>query len=297
MRRVLLSLLLLVALPLSARSFKADDGTLLHYDVIGKGSPVVLLSGGPGFSPDYLRPIAEKLAAKHSFILFHQRGTGRSTLATYDGGTMELQKVVADLEALRRTLKVKKLTIVGHSWGGIVSMMYAGAHPNRIARLVLVDSGGPTLQALGKFQANLNARLSDDDKAAVAAWSAPERMKNEHKRAVYELTKAKTAAYFADRTKAHLLADNLTPDSFNDAAFWALMAQISPAFDLRAPLKSFDAPVLIIHGKEDPLETADEVHETFPGSRLEIIENAGHFPWLEQPSAFYAILGRFLALR
>ena len=65
--------------------------------------------------------------------------------------------------------------------------------------------------------------------------------------------------------------------------------------DLRAGLEKVTAPVLILHGKQDPLETAEELRETFPKARVELLENAGHFPWAEQPAAFYAALGGFLA--
>jgi pimeloyl-ACP methyl ester carboxylesterase len=81
--------------------------------------------------------------------------------------------------------------------------------------------------------------------------------------------------------------------SFHDGMFWAIVPQMM-ALDLRAGLEKVKAPVLVMHGKQDPLESADEVHETFPGSKLEWIENAGHFPWLEQPDRVYAVLGGFL---
>ena len=109
-------------------------------------------------------------------------------------------------------------------------------------------------------------------------------------------TKAKSAAYFADRSKAKLLTDPMTTESFNDATFWAIVPQMIMGLDLRAGLEKVQAPVLVIHGKQDPLESAQEVHETFPGSRLEILENAGHFPWLEQPDAFYEKLDAFLGM-
>ena len=75
MRR-LLPLVLLASLPLSAATFQSGDGVTLHYEVVGKGEPVVLLSGGPGFSPEYLRPIAERLGKQYAAVLFHQRGSG-----------------------------------------------------------------------------------------------------------------------------------------------------------------------------------------------------------------------------
>lgn len=291
MRRLIL--LLVLALPLTAATFKSHDGTTLYYDVVGKGDPVLLLSGGPGFSPDYLRPIAEKLKDEHQFVLLHQRGTGKSVLQTYDANTISLKNLVADIEALRQELKVEKLVIAGHSFGGILSMMYAREHPGRVAALALIDSGGPTLKMVMKFNANLESRFSEEDRALIAKWSDPERRKENHRHAVLEVTKAKAAAYFADRSKAHLLTDPMDESSFHDGMFWAVVPQMM-ALDLRAGLEKVKAPVLVLHGKQDPLETADEVHETFPGSKLEWIENAGHFPWLEQPDRFFAVLGVFL---
>jgi proline iminopeptidase len=278
---------LLVTVPLCAETFKSADGAVIYYEVIGGGAPVVLLSGGPGFSPDYLRPIAEKLKDDYQFILLHQRGTGKSSSTT----ELQLPRLVEDLEALRKKLDEPKLVLVGHSFGGIVSMMYAREHPDQTGMLVLVSSGGPTLKSVVKFNANLESRFTAEEKATIAEWTG--RLKKDHSRAVLEITRAKTAAYFADRSKAHLLTDTLTFDSFNDATFWAIVPQMM-ALDLRAGLEKVQAPVLVIHGKQDPLETAQEVHEIFPGSDLVLLDDAGHFPWLEQPDKFYEALGGFL---
>lgn len=293
MRRALF-LLLALALPLSAATFESHDGTKLHYDVIGKGETVLLLSGGPGFSPDYLRPIAEELSGKYRFVLLHQRGTGKSVVPKYDAEALALKNLVGDVDALRRELKLEQLTIAGHSFGGILSMMYAREHPERIRALALLDSGGPTLQSVPKFNANLNARFTAEDNAKVKEWSAPERMKEDRRRAVLEITKAKTPAYFADRAKAQAFMDAMKDDSFHDGVFWSVVPQMM-ALDLRAGLEQVKAPVLVIHGKQDPLESYEEVHATFPGSTLELIDKAGHFPWLEQPEQFYAALDGFLA--
>lgn len=294
--RSLVLLALLTALPLSAATFQSHDGTLLQYDVIGKGSPVLLLSGGPGFSPDYLRPIAERLGTSRSFVLLHQRGTGRSTVEKYDASTMGLQALVGDLEALRQELHIEKLTIVGHSYGGILAMMYVREHPDRVAALALVDSGGPTLASVAKFAANLEARFTPEEKQQIKVWSSPEKVREDRKRAVLELTKAKTAAYFADRTKAKPLIAAMNDQSFSEPAFWAITQQMM-MLDLRDGLEKLDAPVLVIHGRKDPLETAEEVHAAFPASKLVYIEDAGHFPWLEQPEPFFEALGRFLGSR
>jgi len=278
---------------MSAATFKSHDGTSLYYEVVGKGEFVVLLSGGPGFSPEYLRPIAEKLGDRHAFVLFHQRGTGKSTLETVDAKALALPSLVGDLEALRKELKVEKLTIAAHSFGGILTMMYAREYPERLGAIAFLDAGGPTLKSVPKFTANLDARFSAEDRAAIQEWSGAKGKEN-HRRAVLEITRAKTPAYFADRAKAKPMMDSLTEDSFHDGVFWAIVGQMM-ALDLRQGLEKVKAPVLVLHGKQDPLESAQEVHETFPGSQLELIDNAGHFPWLEQPDRFYSILSAFLA--
>lgn len=286
-------LALLLALPLSAATFRSHDGTVLHYEIVGKGEPVLLLSGGPGFSPEYLRPVAEKLSGERSFVLLHQRGTGRSAVENYDAQTLALKNLVGDLEALRRELRLEQWTIVGHSFGGILSMMYAREHPERVAKLALVDSGGPTLRSVLKFNANLESRFTEEDRAKIKEWSAEERVKENRRRAVLELTRAKTPAYFADRARAKPLMDSLNEESFSDAMFRAVVPQMF-SLDLRAGLEKVKAPVLILHGKQDPLETVDELRETFPFAKIEVLEGAGHFPWMEQPEPFYAALSRFL---
>lgn len=281
-----------MALPLAGATFTSDDGTTLHFTSVGKGPAVVLLSGGPGFSSAYMSAIAAPLKKKYRFILLDQRGTGESKLATCDATTLDHQRLVADVDALRRALKLEKLTLLGHSWGGILSMLYASAHPERVNALVFVDSGGPTTQSVSKFAANHIARMTPEDSARVAEWSG--RLASDHKRAVLEITKARTPPYFFDRAKAKAFQDALDENSFNDAVFWPIVGQIDASFDLRPALRKVHAPVLVIHGKYDPLESAEEVHAAFPGSRLEMIDDAGHFPWAEQPEAFIRILDGFL---
>lgn len=293
MRRAWLPLLF--AAPVSGKTFASHDGTMLAYDVIGKGTPIVMLTGGPGFSSDYFRPVAERLKSRRlAFVLFDQRGTGRSTMSIVDAKTHAFANLVADLEALRKELGQEKLILVGHSWGGILSMVYAAEHPDRVRALALIDAGGPTLASAPKFTANVNGRLTAEDAAKIKEWSAPEKMNGDRRRAVFEVTKAKTAAYFHDRANACLLTASLTADSFSEAVFWAIIPQVTTAFDLRPRLKNLTAPVLIIHGRSDPLETAQEVHEALAGSRLEMIEGAGHFPWLEQPQKVLGLLEEFL---
>lgn len=104
-------------------------------------------------------------------IFLEQRGTGRSRPETLQPADMTLQTVVADLEALRQHLKLERLFLVGHSWGGMLAMAYGAAHPDHVDRLILIDSGGPTLEFTTRFDDNLRARLRPEDLEAERYWT------------------------------------------------------------------------------------------------------------------------------
>ena len=79
----------------------ARDGFTLYYKTFGKkGDYIILLSGGPGSSVDYMQPIADSLSKFYRCIMLEQRGTGRSTLPKYDSSTIRMNLYVDDMEAL-----------------------------------------------------------------------------------------------------------------------------------------------------------------------------------------------------
>lgn len=104
------------------------DGTL-HIAEMGKGPPLLLLSGGPGCA-NYLQPVASLLPGWRR-LLPDPRGTGKST-----GGAHDLETALADLEAVREALGLERWTVLGHSWGADLGLAYALAHPKRVTRLV-----------------------------------------------------------------------------------------------------------------------------------------------------------------
>ncbi|GAA5502605.1 putative aminoacrylate hydrolase RutD [Deinococcus xinjiangensis] len=109
--------------------FIARDGTQLFVEQVGKGAPLLLLSGGPA-CVNYLRPVAE-LLPKHACFLPEPRGVGQSS-----GGPHDIATAIADLEALRQHLGLERWDVLGQSWGADLGLAYALAHPERVARLV-----------------------------------------------------------------------------------------------------------------------------------------------------------------
>ncbi len=156
---------------IAAATIPIVDGSL-YYRVGGNGAAILLLNGGPGRSGDYLEPVFDHLATSYRVILPDQRGTGRSQLRTLDANSVTVHKTVADLEVLRASLGIKHWTIVGHSWGGMLAMAYAVAHRDSIRSLVLVGSGGTSLEFFNRSDVALRQRQTTDEiNSQIGAYS------------------------------------------------------------------------------------------------------------------------------
>src|SRR5271154_6126221 len=120
----------------------------LAYEIYGAPSaatPVIIANGGPGFSHVYLLQndvFTARLAHDRQVVFYDQRGDGRSKLLKPDA-PQDMNAQVADLDAIRAQLGWEKFNLIGHSWGGLLAMGYANAHPEHIAKLILIDSAAP----------------------------------------------------------------------------------------------------------------------------------------------------------
>jgi proline iminopeptidase len=288
--------LLTIALP----SFADDgsfvrDGVRLHYRTERSGTPAIFLSGGPGFDIDYMIPAAAFIPASYQRVFFEQRGTGRSTL-TLTPDTMTLRNVVEDLEGLRLHLKQERLFLIGHSWGGMLAMAYAAAHPDRIDRMILIGPGGPTLEFTAWFSDNIRMRLRPEDIEAERYWEeAPKRGVSEDKAAL-EGIRAITPGYFFDRGKGLAFASALKDGAVHVQVNLLLFGDMRKQYDSRPGLQKVTRPVLIVQGHQDPVgdKTAEDIRAAIKTSTLTYINQCGHFPWLEQPEDFRTAVSRFL---
>jgi len=295
--------LLLIALLLAPAAARAQDGSFvsagveLHYRSAASGPPVVLLSGGPGFNVDYMIPVGDFLPAGYRRIYFEQRGTGRSRPAKTALESMTLQAVVEDLETLRVHLKQDRLLLVGHSWGGMLAMAYAVAHPDRVDRLILIGSGGPTLEFTQWFGDNIDARLRPQDLEARSYWRTAAKNGVAPDKVALENVKAITPGYFFDRQKGLAFASEIKEGDLHNDVSALLSTDLGKHYDLRPGLAKLDRPVLIIQGHQDPIgdKTAEDIHALIARSTLTYINKSGHFPWIEQPDDFRRAIAEFLS--
>lgn len=286
MRRLKLLLASIVLACTAAAQSVPRDGFDLYYQTSGKGPLLVLLSGGPGFDVDYLQPVAARLSDGFTCVLVEQRGTGRSIPPKINPETMTLHNMVDDLEALRISLKQDRLTLVGHSWGGMLAMAYAAAYPLNVDRMLLLSSGGMDMSYQTYFGPNIHVRLQPSDLKTEKAATGP-----------FEKIRAILPGYFYDRTKALAFAAEMQPESFHAKASAAMFADLWLHYHVREALRQVDQPVLLVQGRQDPVgeSTAYETHLTLKNSSLKFINECGHFPWLEQPTEFFRAVREFLS--
>ena len=273
-------------------------GLELHYRTSGSGSPLVVLSGGPGLEVDYMIPAAEGLSSSYERIFLEQRGTRRSRPAsgTMTAENISLKLMLDDLEALRIHLKQERLLILGHSWGGMYAMAFAASYPEHVDRLILVDSGGMTMAFGQEFGDNIEARLRAEDLEAQQYWADAEKRGVDREKAGLEGMRAILPGYFFERAKGLAFAASLKDGAAHRDVPAALNPDLRKSYDARAGLAKLDRPVLIVHAHQDPM--GDKVPEDIPAaiktSRIAYINRFGHFPWVEQPEEYRKIVNAFL---
>jgi proline iminopeptidase len=268
----------------------------------GEGPTVVFLSGGPGDDHTYLRGVVEPLLGDFRWVLYDQRGTGRSRLARYDGETLHVERLLEDLEALRQELGGGPLRLAGHSWGANLALLYAATYPQGVDRLALV-SMGPLSDEFGAVAgANLLKPLTTGEREQRAAWRA------ERQAALAAGDAERVKAAFLEGAKLGMRGWFFSPEAaarFFElfSAGYAYEGRVAPnllptvrEIPLLARLRRVAAPTLVLYGYQDfePITQAYVLRERVPQAELVFLNECGHVPWFEQPGEFYRVLGEFL---
>ena len=275
--------------------FTSYDGTKLAFRRAGAGRPLVCLPGGPGRTPDYLGDLGG-LDAWRELILPDTRGTGESAVPA-DPVTYRCDLLARDVEALRAELGLEQVDLLGHSAGGTVALLYAGAYPERIGHLVLLSPGmGPLGLAVtdAQQQAAMRRRSGEpwyqEARAAAQAADAGDGSAE---------TRLRYMPFFYgrwdDAARAHALVGFSERARAVQAGFYAPGGFDPPA--TRAGLARVTAPVMMYAGQAEigpTPELAAEAAGLFPGWELTVQPGAGHYPWLDDPAWFTARLLDFL---
>jgi proline iminopeptidase len=268
---------------------RAVRGVELYERRVGDGPAVVVLHGGPGAHHDYLRPGFDRLASGRELVYYDQRGGGRSPVAR--DVPVGWREHVADLEALRAAWGLERLVLCGYSWGGLLAMLYATEHPDRVGKLALVSPAPAWREARAAFEATFAQRNLDPalqaERARLRESGLRERDPDAFQRRLFELS---VVPYFHDPS----LVTRLTPFRVTGRTQQEVWASLGD-YDLRPALARLDVPALVLHGREDviPCEAAEEAARLLR-AEWHLLSPCGHCPHVEQPDRFAEALLSFL---
>lgn len=291
--------------PSAAREGYVDGaaGARLFYRIDGSGTDtVVVVHGGPGAGMNAVRPDFGPLAEERVVLYYDQRGGGRSTLPS-DTTLLGPEHHVGDLEAVRRHFGLRRMDVVAHSFGAILVAEYARHHPERLDRVVFLGATGPRRRAMGELMQARSAR-ADTALARRLSETLSELLEGtaEDPVAACEAYHARGAELAAD---LGLLGSRgrgseclMQPEALR--YYFRYTAQLGPAlfgaWDYTTGLDSLAAPLLVVHGADDPAELAiqREWLDAFPHARLLAVPEAGKGVAVDRPEVVFAAIDEFL---
>jgi proline iminopeptidase len=271
--------------------------TELYFKVMGNGTPIVIVHGGPGLDHTYFLPQFNTLAKEHRLIFYDQRASGRST-SLVDTNSMTMDNFVEDLEGIRKAFGIQKLNLLGHSWGGLVAMFYALKYPENLNSLVLVNSTPASVALRNASFGAMAQRTSTSDSIVQSALVRTEGFRMRDPATMAKFFRLLFRGSFYNPS----LADSLTLTFDSSYATKSKLIQYLSrdsaltSYDLFPRLKTIHCPTLIVGSDHDMVtpEANELLHESIPGSTLVVLKHCGHFPYVEEPGQFFGALGSFL---
>ncbi|BCN48744.1 alpha/beta fold hydrolase [Rhodococcus hoagii] len=277
--------------------FRTIHGYRRAFRIAGEG-PALLLIHGIGDNSSTWSEIIPHLAEKYTVIAPDLLGHGRSDKPRADYSVAAYANGMRDLLSV---LDVDKVTVVGHSLGGGVAMQFAYQFPHMVDRLVLVSAGGvtkdvhPLLRLITMPVVNEALKLIRLPGAMTAV------------RAVGDVVSRIHGSPLRPGTMLHDTPDlvrvlSALPDP---TAYEAYLRTLRSVVDWRGQVVTMldrcylteNLPVQLIWGARDsviPVSHARLAHSAMPGSRLDVFEDSGHFPFRDDPIRFLDVLEGFL---
>lgn len=278
-----------------ANLLELPNGAVAEWEAIGNGRPLLWIEGGPGLPAHLARPDVGLVADRFRAHLVNAPGCGRSSPPLAPEG-WDLDSHVRYFDGVRRALDLGRVTLMGHSWGGLVSLAFALALPDAVERVIVIDGyAGQASVPEDVATAEMERALDRIRNEAwfEAAWAAFG-IESETPRALDDMFKLCWPLYFADRSrpasKAHIeRLGRETRWNLDVVRAW----EPEPPLDLRADLGRLTCPVLVLVGEHDFIcgpVWARAIADSAPGAVYHEFPGAGHIPQYEAPDEFRRVV-------
>jgi proline iminopeptidase len=285
-------------------------GVMIYYKSFGRGQPLMLLHGGPGASHDYFLPHLLPLARHHRLIFIDERGSGRSqTLEDPSGYTVE--NMVEDVEAVRQALGLGRISLLGHSYGGVLAQAYAFKYQKNLAALILGSTFAST-QATNQVFLHMKEKMPAEVRDHINKLEAEGLYGHGKDYEKNRYTSEYMAAAWGDGYFPYIYQNH--PDANYDPVddgkiSWELYREMWGShgeFVIDGNLKSVEytdrlptikVPTLILVGDHDEVDPSlsQTIHKKIAGSKLVILPKSGHMTFIDQPGMFQKAVEDFLA--
>ena len=325
MKRVYaLSALLLMLLPASATSAQASEsssvyamregyvdanGVMIYYKIFGRGKPLVIVHGGPGASHDYFLPYLTPLARHYQLIFIDERGSGRSqTLEDVSAYTVE--NMVEDVEAVRQALGLGQVSLLGHSYGGVLAQAYALKYQKDLSALILASTFSST-KALNEVFAQMKEKMPPELRDRINRLESDGLYGHGRDYEKNRYTTEYMTAAWGDGYFPYLYRNRPDPNYDpidNGKMSWALYREMwgsQGEFIVDGNLKSVEytdrlatikVPTLLLAGDHDECDPSMSrvMQAKIAGSKLVILPESGHMTFVDQPGLFEKAVEDFL---
>lgn len=279
---------------LSTGNWKTDPQ--IYVREFGEGKEkVIFLHGGWGGDHSGLIDAVEGLEDNYRFILYDQRGSLRSP---FPDSLISYNHHIEDLESLRKALKLDKITLAGHSMGGLLAMAYADRYPQNIKRLVLI-SPSYLKNPIPVSDNDLRSEQSEQFREFLNRSEVMQELnKYGFSNSETELSSQEQTSKWRINFAARMLYDvTKWPQLKGGGALYkgkvfALTANTYPSegWNYIKTLKSAEYPVHIIVGDHDFLDFEGKLLQSWTSDLTNVdftmVEKAGHMIWIDQPDAF-----------
>ena len=203
--------------------------------------------------------------------------------------------MVQDIEDLRKKLKIEKWVVFGHSFGGILATHYAAKYPKRIKKLIFSSSGGVNMNFRNYLRGRINNNMTKEQRDSLNYYQKKLDTGDNSVRTIYKRASFLANAYVYYKGNAPTVAARLPQIDFKINSL-VIQDLDKIKYNYLNKFPDFKQPVLIIQGKNDiiSVETAEEIKQTFHNSKLVLLDNCGHYGWLDRKDLYMRAIGTFL---
>jgi proline iminopeptidase len=284
-------------------------GVLIYYMTVGRGAPLLIVHGGPGASHDYFLPYLLPLARHNRLIFIDERGSGKSeSLEDPKGYTVE--NMVEDVEAVRQGLALGRISLLGHSYGGVLAQAYALKYQNNLTHLILASTF-PSTKQMNEVFARMKEKMDPELRERIDKMEKEGLFGHGKDYEKNRYTSDYMIAAWGEGYFPYLYHNRPDPNYDpiqNGVMSWDLYREMwgsDGEFVIDGNLKSVEyvdqlpsvhVPTLIIAGDHDECDPSlsQEMHEKIAGSQIVILPGSGHMTFVDQPNLFIASVDGFL---